>query len=642
MLGIELALRAKSWLGRVAYWWVAGLAISQMIAGWIGQGAYNGMLLVGAYLAYRTLIQPSISSDFKTRIRETAIHGAGVFALGIALSAAGLFIRLQVNQTSNLAGGAYDEVTERGTEAWEWLGMLDRILSNDRSTLKFYIGGAVFALAILAPFVARKRFSVPFFAFYTVAILVMTLKTTPLHHLLYLLPRYQSLHEHAAYRIIGLLWVGPAMLAAATVAALPEWAKRKWAIPVALIPIAAILFIVNRLDARGDSIHDQTIAMAIAAPALLLLAIAVGRIESVRLELAKAWIPKLVPIAILGLVLTDPSGVRIFDTLGGNGGSASIQRSTDLLAGTTDPGGAGEFLQQQAKAEQPFRFFGYDSLGLRTADTDGLTYHGQRLVPLIQDLLVSARPMRLHLQDIQGYNPIQLDRYVEFIEAINGVKLDYHDADIYQAGVRSSLLDLLNVRYVVIPNEIPPGRPRPDLSYLISTSTEVFRNDSIRVLERQTELPRAWIVHDAITVEKGEALDLLTNGGVDPAETAVIERDPPSLAVPADSSSEVATVTDYEDDEIRLSATAGADGLLVVSEIYDEGWNAYVDGKKVDIYATDHVLRGIPIAAGEHEVVLKYEPIGLRAGVPVSLAAVAVLPILGLIAFWRRRPWRRV
>src|SRR5262245_33428910 len=59
-LGVELSLRARTWTGRGLAWWLTGFAISQMLAGWIGQGAYNGLLAVVSYLAYRTLIAPPV------------------------------------------------------------------------------------------------------------------------------------------------------------------------------------------------------------------------------------------------------------------------------------------------------------------------------------------------------------------------------------------------------------------------------------------------------------------------------------------------------------------------------------------------------------------------------------------------------
>src|SRR4051794_14764896 len=40
LVGIELAICARSWLGKAGGWVVAGFAVSQILAGWIGQGAY--------------------------------------------------------------------------------------------------------------------------------------------------------------------------------------------------------------------------------------------------------------------------------------------------------------------------------------------------------------------------------------------------------------------------------------------------------------------------------------------------------------------------------------------------------------------------------------------------------------------------
>jgi hypothetical protein len=244
--------------------------------------------------------------------------------------------------------------------------------------------------------------------------------------------------------------------------------------------------------------------------------------------------------------------------------------------------------------------------------------------------------MRLELQDVQGYNPVQLQRYVEFIRAVNNVRQDYHDANIHPGGLRSPLLNLLNVRYVVIPHTLPAARPRPDLLYLLNTTTEVFRNRRIRVLRNDAALPRAWIVHDALRVERGEALDLINLGSVDPAVTALLEVEPPPLRQPADPAADAATVTDYEADRMRLATHTDADGLLVLSEVYDPGWRAYVDGERVPVYVADHVLRAVPLPAGEHVVELRYEPTSLRLGLWITAAAFLVMPVL-LLLRWRLR-----
>ncbi|GIW03816.1 MAG: hypothetical protein KatS3mg059_0436 [Thermomicrobiales bacterium] len=326
----------------------------------------------------------------------------------------------------------------------------------------------------------------------------------------------------------------------------------------------------------------------------------------------------------------------------GTATNPGIEQATERAASADDPGGAGEFLLQRLNEEGPFRYFGYDPIGLRTADTDGLTYHGRRLDPDIQALLVSARAMRLGLYDIQGYNPVQLKRYVEFIEAINGLRQDYHDANIHPPGLRSPLLNLLNPRYIIIPNNLPPGRPRPDLVALMARTTEVFHNERVRVLRNDAALPRAWIVHDALRVERGEALDLLASGGVDPRETVLLETDPPSLGEPAAATDDAVRITHYEPDRITLTARTTAAGVLVLSEVYDEGWRAYVDGRRVPLLVADHVLRAVALAPGEHVVEMRYEPASLRAGVWITAGALLLLPVLALAATRARWTTRRL
>src|SRR5262249_41388838 len=55
LLGVELASRASGWRSRLVPWSLAAIAISQMFAGWVGEGwIYTGLLLAG-YAGYRAL-----------------------------------------------------------------------------------------------------------------------------------------------------------------------------------------------------------------------------------------------------------------------------------------------------------------------------------------------------------------------------------------------------------------------------------------------------------------------------------------------------------------------------------------------------------------------------------------------------------
>jgi len=165
----------------------------------------------------------------------------------------------------------------------------------------------------------------------------------------------------------------------------------------------------------------------------------------------------------------------------------------------------------------------------------------------------------------------------------------------------------------------------------------VYSDDRVEVLENRDALPQARIVHSAKQVAQTETLRLLRSGAVDPRRTALLEQSPPELVRPNDASADRAVVTTYEADRIRLKTVTGTSGLLMLSEAYYPAWKAYVDGQPVPLYAADHVLRAVPVPAGEHTVELRYESWSLRAGVAVSLIAYLALIALTVARVRRRR-----
>jgi hypothetical protein len=256
----------------------------------------------------------------------------------------------------------------------------------------------------------------------------------------------------------------------------------------------------------------------------------------------------------------------------------------------------------------------------------------RRYEPNIQAILVNGRPIYLGLYDIQGYNPLHLSRYDEFMAALNGARQDYHTAFLLPSAAGSPLLDLLDVRYLLVDATLP--QDREDVAALTAGRHEVFRTPEVVVYERDASLPHAWIVHDVRPAARGEALAPLTSGAVDPYQTAFVEGTPPTTAAPADPTSESARATRYQPDALTLETKATAPGLLVVSEVYESGWKAYVDGAAVPVLATDHALRGVPLPAGAHTVELRYQPLALTIGLPLSLVTAGVMLVVFVIAGW--------
>ncbi len=64
--------------------------------------------------------------------------------------------------------------------------------------------------------------------------------------------------------------------------------------------------------------------------------------------------------------------------------------------------------------------------------------------------------------------------------------------------------------------------------------------------------------------------------------------------------------------------------MLVVSEAWFPGWNAYVNGVQTPVYRTDFSLRGLFVPAGVTTVDLRYEPASFARGATVTLSTLAI------------------
>ncbi|HEY3061624.1 MAG TPA: YfhO family protein [Chloroflexota bacterium] len=577
LLGAEEALRSRRASSRAAWWGLAGLGMSQSVAVWPGQGAYYTALIVGGYIAYRALVLPPLGPNVGgwARIGRVLQHEIWVFTFGAGFAAAGLLPRLELNAVSNLAGGYSGEnLGVGGLQPSQWVYLA---LPGAR-----YVGLSVLALAAAAPFVARCRpFGRPewYFGITSVGALLLTgTVETPLHWLLYLmLPGFASLHPHAPERILTVAYLGPAMLAGATVSCAPhtvQWLREVARSRFRLRVVAALVAVLVTAD----------------------LALGGARARADRM-------------------LTDPLD--------------GIERLTEVDLATYDQHtGASAFLEQRL-AESPSRFVGF------APEIDGrlLPYTFRFADPNTAPLLVNNQAVPLRLQDVQGYDASHLRRYDAFLAALNGQSQNYHDATILSKGLSSPLLDLLNARYVLVPAHLDALD-----GGLVRFSNTVYEDGQVKILENSSAFPRAWIVHTAEQVGPGgaEGIQRIASGRVDARHTALLEAPPPDLEVPVDASHEQARVVSYEAQRVEIRTSTEATGLLVLSEIYYPAWRAYVDGQPVRLYVADGALRAVSIPVGEHTVELLFESETLRVGMLISSVTALLLVLLGVACITRR------
>ena len=576
LLGAEGALRSSRRTSRGAWWGLAALGTSQIVAAWLGQGTYYAVLLVAGYITYRTLVVPpaGMTAGLSARVGRLLQHQAAIFVFGAALAAAGLLPRVEFNRLSNLAGGYMGVDASVGglrPEQWVFLAMPGM----------WYAGASVLVLAAAAPLLVRGRLGGAVWYFGATSLLALILTDTfetPLAWLLYhVLPGFANLHPHAPERILTVAYLGPALLAGATISACQH----------------------------QDWLMRRVSASALARGAAVTLVVVVPTLD----------------LAVSGAKAFEDRAPQ--DPLDGIAALARVDLETYY-----QPTSADIFLQQHL-TQAPARYFGFAP----DVDEQPLAYTVRFLDPSTAGLEVNNHALPLGLQDVQGYDASHLRRYDAYLAALNGQTQNYHNAEVLSQGLTSPLLDLLDARYVIVP---PVDHLDSVDAPALERDVPIYADENVRILENPSAFPRAWIVHAATQAGAGSDADdgmaQLASGRVDAHQTALLDDPPPLLESPADPELDQTLVTRYEADQLAIRTSTTAPGLLVLSEVYYPAWKAYVDDQPAHLYVADGALRAVAVPPGEHNVELRFESDTLRLGLVISSVAALLLVLLGLAA----------
>jgi hypothetical protein len=425
---------------------------------------------------------------------------------------------------------------------------------------------------------------------------------------------------HAPVRVLTVFYLSPALLAGATMDRLADVNNQiPWPL---LVPSIALLLVVASFGfASVVPIGGVFLIAAVLTAASLSTMALVPRGRR-----AICWF--LVLLAATELLY---AGQVVLDERRRAAGAHAVRKVN--LSAYTEQRGAGRFLRDRARDER-FRYFGYEPYvrGLYQA------YPPRWTDPMTAALLVNNRATTQGLEDLQGYNPVHVARYDAFMQALSGSRQGYRSASVLPQGLDSPLLDLLNARYIVVPSSVHPGRS--DLTALNRAHKSVYDDGQVRVLERSSALPRAWLVHRAQRVSRARGLQLLAERAVDPRQVALLYEPPPPLSSQGGGAGDSVEIGDYQPDRLVLRVSTRAPALLMLSEVYYPAWKAYVNGDPVRLYVANHLMRGVPVPAGTSDVALRYESRHLTAGLLISGASYAVLIALGplsVVGWWRQR-----
>lgn len=224
-------------------------------------------------------------------------------------------------------------------------------------------------------------------------------------------------------------------------------------------------------------------------------------------------------------------------------------------------------------------------------------------------------------------NPVQKQRWQEILDVFS---------------INSALPDMLNVKYLVFSGE----QYQQERSQLSGKYIPVFTSPDGEevVLENRNVMPKAWLNQSVLaTGDRMQALQILQSPSFDPRQAAVVESAPllpmQPFGLPSAASSGSAQIKLYQEKRIEVAVNNNINSLLVLGEKYYQGWKAYADGKPVEVVPVNHILRGVYLAPGNHNVTFVFDPFPFKIGKYLTLASFVIFAGM-LLREWRLRRHR--
>lgn len=210
------------------------------------------------------------------------------------------------------------------------------------------------------------------------------------------------------------------------------------------------------------------------------------------------------------------------------------------------------------------------------------------------------------VNSIGGYHAAKLGKYQDLIDIYFSGDERLKQYGITDESGMINVLNMLNTKYIIHGNIQEPK---------IELNPTAFGN--------------AWFVGKVKSVNNANEEILALNDTY--LDKQVILRNEITQNLPkvdVDSTASI-QLTSYTPTKMVYKASTNTDQIAVFSEIYyPHGWKASVDGKEVDILKANYILRALPIAKGQHEIVFTYEPQVITTGKTIMLVSNALLIIV--------------
>jgi len=231
--------------------------------------------------------------------------------------------------------------------------------------------------------------------------------------------------------------------------------------------------------------------------------------------------------------------------------------------------------------------------------------------------------MYYKLPSIEGYDALYSKRYGQFIGYIEEGNLLNSSWSVVNFPKNSKntpkAMNLLDIKYIVHKlADDGASWTLPVWTYPANQFNLVYEDNYYKFYQNNNVFPHVFLVGKYRVIENDEQiLKTLFSEDFDLRNEIVLENDP-GLEM-KDGNIGEAKIISYQSNNMEILVNSQSRALLFLSENYNNGWKASVDGEIVSILRADYTFRAIEVKEGKHNVKFWYDPWSFKLGLILAI-----------------------
>lgn len=251
------------------------------------------------------------------------------------------------------------------------------------------------------------------------------------------------------------------------------------------------------------------------------------------------------------------------------------------------------------------------------------------------ELLTANTWEAYNLESITGYNILLPHTSAEYLSYLNYDRPDLETAryiDVHEFS--SKLMDLSNTKYAVaILRTKGVADAGGELPYYVKEAPKfktIFQEGPVVILENSQVVERVYTVDSYRVISNGdEALRYLASEQMMAGKEVVLDINPEISNLKKCQ----VVLNRYSGQGYNIRADCQSPAILVITDTYNNGWQAYINNKKVPIYRANMNFMAIQLIPGNLNIDIKYSPRSFWQGLILSAFSLLVL----LYIIWGQR-----